>query len=210
MTKGINERPNHFLKRKYCTHKCYQKVTKYDRNVKDFSGTTVNKIKVLKKDSPGRYVRQCYCGKEFITRHNRLLHGTTRSCGCYRKKLFVKNRKPKRGKDHPNWNPLLTDKERDRWRRFPEQYGWRKEVFKNSNYKCVICNKGGYLQAHHLDGWHWCKERRFDPTNGVALCRQCHKGFHKVYQNNSNTAEEFFEFLLVKRASIRGQENEKE
>jgi hypothetical protein len=41
---------------------------------------------------------------------------------------------------------------------------WRKEVFKRNNYTCKCCGKRGsiYLNAHHLDGYNWCKEKRFD------------------------------------------------
>ena len=46
---------------------------------------------------------------------------------------------------------------------------------------CDICNSGRPLQAHHL----WSKSLHptlgYEKTNGVALCLDCHDGYHKKY-----------------------------
>lgn len=198
-----NERPCRLKRRKYCCKECYHKYGDHARNVKDFSGTVVNDISVIKKDGPKTYLCKCYCGKEFSTRYNRLLHGTTRSCGCYRSEHLRKNRRTLRGSEHPSWKESLTEEDRDKERSREARTVWRNGVFVRDNYKCVVCRLGGKIQAHHLDGWHWCRERRLDTTNGVTLCNGCHRDFHKIYGNSNNTSEEFFEFFIVRTSSRR-------
>lgn len=74
---------------------------------------------------------------------------------------------------------------------------WRKEVYKKDNYTCQCCgdNKGGNLNAHHLDGYDWCEEKRLDINNGITLCKNCHSDFHYVYGYGGNTKEQFEEWL---------------
>jgi 5-methylcytosine-specific restriction endonuclease McrA len=73
---------------------------------------------------------------------------------------------------------------------------WRNDVYKRDNYTCQICGlRGGKLNAHHLDGYHWCKERRFDIDNGVTLCKDCHDEFHQTYGRKNNTEEQFNKFV---------------
>lgn len=97
------------------------------------------------------------------------------------------------------WNPNITDEEREK-RRNGEQIQWRKDVYERDNYTCQCCgdNKGGNLNAHHLNGFHWDKEHRTDINNGVTLCEKCHKEFHKIYGKRNNTITQFREFLFNK------------
>ena len=103
----------------------------------------------------------------------------------------------KRGKDSPNYNPNITDEEREKGRNIEGIQEWRKGVYKRDNYTCQKCgdNKGGNLVAHHLDGYHWNKEHRTDINNGVTLCVSCHKSFHKTYGNHDNTKEQYEEWI---------------
>ena len=69
-------------------------------------------------------------------------------------------------------------------------------VFEKYDYTCKCCGKrGGNLVAHHLEGYNWCIEKRFDVDNGVVLCDKCHKLFHKEYGYGNNTKEQFNIFL---------------
>lgn len=137
----------------------------------------------------------CECGTESVKNGSALNLGYSISCGCKHRE----NNALRRGANHPSWNPDLTDEDRMRKRKVLENSEWRKDVFERDNYTCKICKeRGGVINAHHLDSWHWCKERRFDLDNGVCLCKCCHTEFHKIYGNKDNTAEEFFEYYLVK------------
>ena len=101
-----------------------------------------------------------------------------------------------RGENNPNYNHDLTQEERLIGRKFTEYYKWREEVYKRDNYTCQHCgsNKGGLLNAHHKDGYHWCKERRTDVSNGVTLCKHCHDEFHNLYGNKHNTEQQYNEW----------------
>ena len=103
----------------------------------------------------------------------------------------------RRGKDSPNYNPNITDEEREKGRNIEGIQEWRKGVYKRDNYTCQKCgdNKGGNLVAHHLDGYHWDKEHRTDINNGATLCVCCHKSFHKTYGNHDNTKEQYEEWI---------------
>ena len=86
------------------------------------------------------------------------------------------------GKNNYNYNPNLTDKERDIGRIYPENIQWRNDIYKNDNWICQICDKrGGNLNAHHKDGWKKFPEKRFIEDNGATLCSVCHHIYHKFY-----------------------------
>jgi 5-methylcytosine-specific restriction endonuclease McrA len=84
--------------------------------------------------------------------------------------------------------------------RLSEEYmDWRKQVFERDDYTCQYCNiKGGYLNAHHLNGYNLFVEERIDIDNGITLCKIDHKNFHKIYGKKDNTKEQFEEWLLFK------------
>lgn len=105
------------------------------------------------------------------------------------------------GENNSNYNPELSDEDRIKRRGTKENARWRKQIFEKNNYTCVKCNnrssKGNpvYLHAHHLNGYHWCEEGRFDIENGATLCEDCHNDFHGIYGKGFNTKEQFEEFM---------------
>ena len=56
----------------------------------------------------------------------------------------------------------------------------------------------GVMEPHHLDGYNKFKEKRTDINNGILLCVNCHKEFHKIYGYGNNTKEQFKEFYKNK------------
>jgi len=111
------------------------------------------------------------------------------------KQCYLDNNK---GKNNPNWNPNKTSQERLNQRLLPENTNFRNLVFKRDNYICQICGEHGKrIAAHHLDGYHWFIDGRFNVNNGITLCDgkdSCHKLFHKIYGNKNNINEQFKEF----------------
>lgn len=104
------------------------------------------------------------------------------------------------GENNYNYNPALTDKEREfgRYKLYGESHKkWRKQVFERDGFTCQCCGKKGHkLNAHHLDGWNWAKDKRYDINNGITLCKECHLSFHNEYGAKDNTKEQYKEFLF--------------
>ena len=65
--------------------------------------------------------------------------------------------------------------------RFTQEYkDWRMAVFKRDNFTCQKCGVvGRELNAHHIKPYAKYKELRYDLSNGITLCEDCHKLVHK-------------------------------
>ena len=101
-----------------------------------------------------------------------------------------------KGKNNPNYNPNKTDDEREQSRNYPEYTEFIKKVLARDNYTCQCCGqKHNDTQVHHLDSYDLCKEKRTDETNGITLCKSCHKNFHSIYGYGNNTKEQFEEWI---------------
>lgn len=175
---------------------CYRKeyFSKIRCTQKIQIGNKYNLLTVTHKDSSrnGRafWECRCDCGKSCSVDTTRLLTGHTKSCGCLNERL----RRERRGKKHPNFNPLLTQEDREHKRINQQNREWELKVFNKNQFKCQICSSSGKLSAHHLDGYHWCQEKRLDESNGVTLCYKCHQSFHNQYGRKNNTKEQYLEW----------------
>lgn len=66
-----------------------------------------------------------------------------------------------------------------RQRNSPEYQFWRKSVFERDGYVCKMCGQRKQLNAHHVQLWSENEKLRFDISNGITLCVDCHKKLHK-------------------------------
>ncbi|MEA1937188.1 MAG: HNH endonuclease [Patescibacteria group bacterium] len=72
------------------------------------------------------------------------------------------------------------------YRNTKEYKSWRSAVFERDNFTCTECKqKGGDLEAHHIESFKKYPKRRYKIDNGITLCRLCHKELHKK-QNKKN------------------------
>lgn len=101
------------------------------------------------------------------------------------------------GENHYNYNPSLSEEDRLDRRISDDYFRFVNNVFERDNYTCQCCgdDKGGNLNAHHLDGYNWCEEKRTEVGNGITLCETCHKKFHKEYGYGNNTKEQYLQYI---------------
>ena len=139
-----------------------------------------------------KLIIRCACGETFETTYTSFVTKNKRQCD----KCGVELRS---GENSPHYNPNLTDEERENMRRIPNYKEFTEQVFERDDYTCQCCSKkGGRLNAHHLNGYNWCKEHRTDELNGITLCKGCHSELHSIYGYGNNTIEQFREFLYNK------------
>lgn len=60
---------------------------------------------------------------------------------------------------------------------------WRQAVIGRDK-KCVSCGVQDNLQAHHIKSFAKFPLLRFDLSNGITLCEECHKNYHRKEKEN--------------------------
>ena len=100
-----------------------------------------------------------------------------------------------RGKNCHLWKGGITPENR-RIRTSLEYKLWRKSIFERDNYICQKCDQlGGNLRAHHINNFADNKDLRLAIDNGIILCNECHKEFHRIYGKKNNTLEQLTEYI---------------
>lgn len=99
-----------------------------------------------------------------------------------------------RGENSPRWKSDKTTEERDRYT--IEYREWRQKIFEKSDYTCQRCGKNHtLLNAHHIYNWKDNEDLRYENTNGVCLCKECHIEFHSIYGKRNNNLMQILNFL---------------
>jgi hypothetical protein len=110
-----------------------------------------------------RWNCKCDCGLETITRGYDIINGRTTSCGC-------NTGGHKEGENYTDLSKLRY---------------WSKSVKNRDNNKCQKCDmKKHEMNAHHIIHRN-NKDLRFEISNGITLCRFCHREFHRIYTGTS-------------------------
>lgn len=54
---------------------------------------------------------------------------------------------------------------------------FRIEVLKRDNFRCRMCKSKtkSNLHVHHIKQWSKAASLRYDPSNGITLCKYCHQ-----------------------------------
>lgn len=54
---------------------------------------------------------------------------------------------------------------------------FRLSVLKRDNFKCQMpnCKENKNLNVHHIQTWSKASALRYEPNNGITLCKNCHK-----------------------------------
>lgn len=149
-----------------------------------------------------------YCGKEYkIEYHNYFRHNHNGEIYCKPCGKKILNS----GENNVLWKSDKTNEEREMGRATLNNAEWIKKVLSRDNYTCQCCSEkdsiGNNLNAHHLDGWNWCIDKRYKIGNGITLCKSCHKNFHSIYGKGDNTKEQFEEWIgqAIELAKCEGE-----
>jgi 5-methylcytosine-specific restriction endonuclease McrA len=59
----------------------------------------------------------------------------------------------------------------------PAYVAFRKSVLKRDKKKCQMpgCDNKKNLQVHHIKKWSTASSLRYEVSNGITLCKSCHK-----------------------------------
>jgi hypothetical protein len=85
-----------------------------------------------------------------------------------------------------------------RSRRSKKYHAWRVAVFERDG-ECQACGSNYLLTAHHIIPYSECVELRYDVSNGITLCEQCHREFHSTYGRKNIGKEHIERFIESKR-----------
>lgn len=152
---------------------------------KDFKGTKYNANRFCSRECYEIYwkipdkIRICpTCGKEFEA-----IHRDDKFCS--QKCHLDNNHNIFKGENHPNWKGGITS-ENEKLRKSKEYLEWREQVLKRDNEQCIYCGKkDDKMNAHHILAWQFYPNLRFNVSNGVTVCQECHKKIHNIFGYNS-------------------------
>lgn len=158
----------------YCSHGCHAKFTKLGGDNYHVlaayyaSGKPNGRFSTVGK---GMMCRQC--DKKFDVPPHKVREGKAIFCSqrCY---------------DQHRYNPSLAEDQRQR--NSPMCRQWKRRVFERDSYTCGQCGQhGGRLVAHHVQRWSTRPELRFEISNGLTLCYDCHEREHGRTRRKANT-----------------------
>lgn len=66
----------------------------------------------------------------------------------------------------------------ERARRSADLRRWRLAVYQRDGYRCQDCGTRNELHAHHIKYWSTHPELRFEISNGITVCIDCHGKRH--------------------------------
>lgn len=79
---------------------------------------------------------------------------------------------------------------------------WWDGVLTHDNYTCQHCGSKKKLQVHHMEDYAGNPDLRTELSNGVTLCKRCHKNFHHLLGRRSTRAQVFWFLKNVKLGKI--------
>lgn len=157
-------------------------------------------VEKTKKTQKTHWVCKCSCGNLTVTTAYGLVHGQVKTCGNRSVHFSKENNGNWQGGKTPELLSARTSKKYNTW---------RDEVYKKDWYTCQCCGRSRDInkEAHHVKNFSENKQLRYDVSNGILLCDQCHSavipgGFHYIYGTLNNTPEQLEEYINNRRKEL--------
>lgn len=136
-------------------------------------------------------------GKKFTEAHKIKISEANKGkiCSEETKEKISKKAKERVGKLSSNWRGGITPIHK-KIRNSVEYALWRDACLRRDNFTCQKCKQsGGILRVHHKNNFSSFVDIRLNIENGITLCQECHRAFHRKYGIKNNTIEQLEEFL---------------
>ena len=82
------------------------------------------------------------------------------------------------GENNPNWKGGISRAYKTGYYSM-EYKKWRKGCMERDDFTCQRCGEKGYLTVHHIKSFAKYPKLRFELTNGITLCENCHSKVDK-------------------------------
>jgi hypothetical protein len=129
-----------------------------------------------------RKISEAHKGVSLSVQHRKSMSDIRKGVKPKNFDFIYKNFSIKNKGDGSNWWKGGITPENKRLRRTGDFKRWRERVFLRDDYTCQSCGiRGGELHPHHIFVFSKYPEKRFDPDNGITLCKECHMSFHREY-----------------------------
>jgi len=212
-----------------CGKECYDCKSGYERNENHFCSVKCQKEYLVGdkhwvvKKSIYHNVKCATCGKEFTVINSQFKNGNNYcskecawkgqmttipvECEVCGKEIY----KYKSAIERTNGNycskecygiAKCSDEYDPEGRNVAEYRRWRKRILKRDNFTCQKCGENeDLLNVHHLQSYRDYPNLRLDISNGVTLCVDCHKKFHRLYGVYNFTSSDYYEWNKKKKVS---------
>ena len=183
-------------------------------NYRPIVGQRFGRLVILSQEGNNLATCRCDCGNIVVRKRNSIIGGYTKSCGCLRseraKKSLderVRRHRLRAGRDENTPMSPETLVLRNRFAALSAS------IRRIDDYTCALCRKRGVkLNVHHIERWSDSPSLRFDESNLVTLCRECH--IEKAHGGNfhaaPNAAIASLLKLYVSARSECGQEHDRD
>lgn len=140
---------------------------------------------------------QCVNGHIFYMNKNKI---GSRQCA----KCSYKNRS---GENNINFKDgKFKERASERQKTNHDLTRWRKKVLNLKGFGCDICKTKEKIHTHHINGYDWDIENRFNPNNGIPICEKHHWEFHNKYGRGNNTYNQYEEYKRIKTVDFLFEE----
>lgn len=185
---------------------CSRKNTYINRR-ENISGLKVGELTVLDVDEEKTSINKklywmclCSCGNRCSYSTSVLKSKRVKTCGD--RTIHYSN------SNNGNWQGGKTPKLISE--RTSNKYNeWRDSVYKNNWYTCQCCGQSNGINknAHHIYNFSDHENLRYDISNGILLCDNCHSatiqtGFHYIYGVKNNTPDQLEEYINNRRKRL--------